>query len=179
MSDSAEAVTMVVITHFANSLEAELLASTLVAHGIDAQVEPHAAYDTLTQMQVGLHAQGIGVLVPLAQADQAGRILQQTRGADAQRKTTESDLERSCRRTLVFSIGGCFVVGPLVVLTLLHIHGLRKRLTAEEESLSEKERGACARYLSDARVACILTSLLGVGIWSMMAYVLLTLASPA
>ena len=179
MRDSDQAVTLVMIAYFHDSLEADLLASKLVTHGIDAQVEPHAAYGTFTQVPVGFHPRGIGVLVPQAQADQADRIWQQRRDANAQRKTAESNLERSCRRTLFFSLGGCFVVGPLVVLTLFHIHGLSKRLTAEGESLSEDERGACARYLSNARVACIATSVIGTWIWVMLAYVLVMLASAA
>ncbi len=142
-------------------------------------VEHIPVFDTFTQVPVGFHPRGIGVLVPQAQADQADRIWQQRRDANAQRKTAESNLERSCRRTLFFSLGGCFVVGPLVVLTLFHIHGLSKRLTAEGESLSEDERGACARYLSNARVACIATSVIGTWIWVMLAYVLVMLASAA
>ena len=161
MSDSGAQDNMVVIARFPSAVEANLAVSKLWAHGIEAEVEPHAAYDTMTHLQIGLKPQGIAVLAP-AKHQQEGRcILRDVKAKASADLDVVPNILTRCRRALFLTVCAMILIGPLALLMLLHIRKLKNTLAAEKGQLRERQYNLCAGYLTSATVISIVSGLVG------------------
>ncbi|MBN2583059.1 MAG: hypothetical protein JXL80_08320 [Planctomycetes bacterium] len=153
---------MVVLARYPRVIEAELAVSALTARGIQAEVEPHAAYETLSHIQIGLNAQGVAVLGPEHLADEARGILAQIRGGDSDEEQQPlTELERRCRRAFFIAVGALLFLGPLGILSLLHTLSVKNVLNANLAQLSERQVTRCQVHLSFATIIGAVTPVFG------------------
>jgi ABC-type enterochelin transport system permease subunit len=133
MNDSTDVDGPVAVGHFPTILEANLVVGRLDAEGIEAEVEPNAAFEIVSYTQLMGHSGGLAVLVPRSQSEKARAVLQELQQERQAMVPAETDVERRSRQTLIMSIVVALafpLVAPLMFLRIRNVRNEGRALAA-------------------------------------------------